>query len=224
MTRGSENGLSVIETLVMLAATMLAVSLLLPVVSRGVATDFGRAEGSLSKGAQERGEATYRALLGRAAPAPTDPASSSSIAGNRDSVEFSAFVEGPTACTSESGWVRVRLWIERDLQGGVLRCRSAGREEILARWTGGSAGFSYREGVSAWREAVGGERGRTRLVTVPSALTMNGGGDLHPVIVRFEASGADGRRMIWVETAPAPTAGPEPYLAREEDGGGDLDR
>lgn len=217
----------------MLALTALAVALALPALGRSSAGDFRLAGASLSQAANDRGEEAFRALLRHAAPAPAEgeraAEESAAIAvGDNRVIEFAAFLDAPSLCTRDIGWVRVRFWIEADATGGVLRCQSPGREDVLARWVGASPGFAFLTGDSGWRSDLGAPLPFRRLERAP--LGHRAGDDSRrsstraPVLVRFSAPVGAGQEQVWIEAVAAVPAQTTVTPARADDGGGDLDR
>lgn len=220
----SQRGISLIEALVMLAVTSLVVAIALPVLGRGRAADFRLAGSNLSQSASDRGEETFRMLLRHAAPPPGSIRRVSLSGGGAAAVEFMAFLEAPTVCTRELGWVRVRLWMDADANGGVLRCASEGREDVLTRWNGVSRGFAFRVGDSDWRADLVAPSPMGRSTHGLPGGHADEGSVRAPVLVRFSAPAESGGETVWVEQAPA---GPMPAVttpSRVMDGGGDLDR
>lgn len=205
MASSSTRGFSVLEALVMLAVSAVAVGLLIPVVGRGSAADFRLAESGAAKREQARAESTFRALVRAAAPAPENTGSLSIVSGDENRLQLDAYLDAPTLCTAKTGWARVTFWIERSGPEGTLKCRSDGREEALVAWTGGDAALAYKTRDGDWR---------------PSALANN-----EPAsFVRFTSTQSGDEGVVWIESlSPAAISG-EAEEGRTIDGGGDLDR
>jgi type II secretory pathway pseudopilin PulG len=219
-----QRGISLIEALIMLAVTSLAIATVLPLLGRGIAGDLRLANASLSASEFDQGEETFRTLLRGAAPSPTGAGTDLWISGDRTAVAFHTFVVAPTLCTGQGGWAQVRLWVEPSEEGGALRCQSANRQAVLARWAGAASGFSFRSNGSDWVDDLPAPALMRRVAAMKRSDREPESEAEASIFIRFSVQSAQGGELVWIAHAQRTRPQMGVREGREMDGGGTLDR
>ena len=190
--RNGEEGLSLIEALVIVTVTALIAALLLPLVSRTTGRNYALADRALDAAALAEGERGFRVML-RGVQQPVSSAGAG-LHGQAREMTFLSSPATPEACAAAGGAFPVRIRIVARGDGERLVCDSGGLHTEMARWTGGAATFSYSDDGVAWaafaRDAS------------PDAQTTRGGAApaTHvAAFVRFALESAEGQRVVWTE-------------------------
>lgn len=178
-SREGERGLSLIEALVIVTITALLALMLLPMVSRAAARNFGMTEQAVDARLATSAETEFRALLAGAVIRVNPAESAIAVSGERQSVTFLAAL--PAAGCGDVGVSVVRL---RATSAGLV-CETAGRRREILNWRGGDARFSYSADGARWRETWSGAEAP---------------------LVRFELTQPRQRTLIWVARAGATPA------------------
>lgn len=208
--RASERGLSLIEALVMLAATALIAALLLPLAVRGARGDFSLADRSLDAVALARAEAEFRALVQSAAQPAADAGAppESTLSGAAQSFAIEAAPIRASVC----GVGRVVFQIETVREGGRLICAAPGRSAVLLSWSDGEARFAYSRDGAQWRADWPPARTQS-----PMRVGEPASADIAMVsapVVRFELLASEGPALTWIERA----GGTSPLIAPPAEG------
>lgn len=142
-----QDGLTLIETLVMIAVTALVGAALVNVATRANAANYARANRALDAEAVRRVEADLRRAGAAATPAVVE-----SFALTADSRSARWETVGYAPCAS--GSAVVTFSIEANAQGGRLVRACANRTEVLARWPSSMrADFAVSAEGYSWRAA-----------------------------------------------------------------------
>ena len=139
LKRAGEQGLSLIEALVIVTITALLALLLLPMVSRAAGRNFSLAEHALDSAEAANAEQEFRALMSAALPG--------GFSGRADSLMLTPSSPSPLACVREGapGVVRVRI-----ADAARLVCEGAGHSRDLLAWGSGEARLAYSADGRAW--------------------------------------------------------------------------
>ncbi|GAM98298.1 hypothetical protein U91I_01931 [alpha proteobacterium U9-1i] len=191
--RTGEQGLSVLEALIVTAITAMLIVLLLPLAPRGMRRDYAVAETAIATGAAMRAERAFHAVLSGFAlpPGPREPGQVEAvIRGNRIGLagQFLAIQESPCARAGVEGAARV--FVRRDGAGGALVCEGPHGAADLLRWAEGRASFSYSADAVNWTQ------------TWPVGRAQ-GAPDAQSVLVRFTLASRATGDSEWIGRAGA---------------------
>lgn len=148
LSRAGEQGLSLIEALVIVTVTALLALLLLPMVSRAAGRNFALAEHALDSADAAIAEREFRALMRAALPGQ--------VSCRDNNLTLAPSSAGPLACAREGAPGLVHLRIEAAAR---LVCESEGHRRELLRWRAGDARLAYsvdgRVWFTRWNDAEG---------------------------------------------------------------------
>lgn len=139
--------MSLLEASIMLAATAIAASILLPRANETTLRITRTAERALGVGEEMRGEAAFRAVLANANPANADLGGFAVIRGDAFALQVNA---SGGFCAEGGGNVTLR--IANTMRGGRLTCDGHGgtQARTVMTWPVGEARFSYSLDGAAW--------------------------------------------------------------------------
>jgi type II secretory pathway pseudopilin PulG len=146
-SRASERGISLIETLVMLAVTSLVASIVLPLVARQWHASTILAARSIDLVERAGAERAFRQIV-RAALVSED--GSAFVRGDGSALQLQVVADQSTVCGAGPGVVRVTLQIERRAGMAKLICLTGAKRTELAEWRGADVGLSYSRDAVTW--------------------------------------------------------------------------
>ncbi len=190
--RPSEQGLSLIEALVIVTVTALIAMLLLPMVSRTTGRNFALADRALDAAALADAERQFTTLM-QAVAAPEVGGDAIVLEGQDRRMTFVPNLAEPAGCAQAgvARVVRLRIVISRGV--GRLMCDTGDDQREVARWAEGEAAFSYSDDGVVWRQSTrgGGNEQTSRGGAAPATYVAP--------FVKFELRAANGRHVSWIQ-------------------------
>ena len=150
------SGFSVLEAIIVLAVTGLALTLIFSVGSKSASQGFSLGRRALDVSDRSLAVESYRALIGgvvlpqpRSPDVPLDPA----FAGSASTISALTSVSRPNIC-SVAGRVMISMMLTIQNAGTDLTCSAGGGPAKLMMRLKGPAAFSYSPDGVKWRDAL----------------------------------------------------------------------